>query len=501
MYSNSKIYIFFMICISLNAIDCWIVDPGPLVIATKGEVWPEPQIYNKSEDFLILRPKYFKIKINSSACTILDEAIVRYLKIIENDADLEKRGFNGEIATNIIDTKLWLKDDHFKGYLDNLTIDFNGPCEEKMLPTFDMLEDYKLDINLEESKLTSDSVWGILRGLESFSQMFYLNADFFVLQINLTHIEDFPRFPHRGLLLDTSRHFIPKPYILKTLDAMAFNKLNVFHWHITDDQSFPYQSIKFPELSQKGAYHPIVQIYTQADIAEIIEYARLRGIRVLTEFDTPGHTRSWGEAITGLLTPCYNNSKKTGHYGPIDPTNEKNFDFLKEFFQEIAQVFPDKFIHLGGDEVPFDCWSSNPDIINFMKKKNITDNYPALESYYIQKLINIVDKLNSSSIVWEEVFVNGVTLPKETIVHVWIGNGKDVLNKVTKSGRHALLSSCWYLDHLSTGGDWRKFYECDATDFPGNETQKKLVLGGEACMWAEVVNQYNVISRDRKSVV
>lgn len=129
----------------------------------------------------------------------------------------------------------------------------------------------------------------------------------FQLKIKRQIIEDKPRLPHRGLLLDTSRHFLPVKDILLTLDAMSYNKLNVFHWHIVDDNSFPFESAIFPELSSKGAYHPSM-IYKRSDIEEIINFARLRGIRVIPEFDTPGHTESWGQGYPELLTKCYGTS-------------------------------------------------------------------------------------------------------------------------------------------------------------------------------------------------
>lgn len=134
------------------------------------------------------------------------------------------------------------------------------------------------------------------------------------------------------------------------LDGMAYNKMNVFHWHIVDDHSFPYESIKFPELT-KGAYHDSM-IYSQKDVAKIIEYARMRGIRVMPEFDTPGHTRSWGASHPELLTAC--GGPYQGKLGPINPIIDSNYDFIFELLEEVFRVFPDKYSHLGGDEVGFE---------------------------------------------------------------------------------------------------------------------------------------------------
>lgn len=135
------------------------------------------------------------------------------------------------------------------------------------------------------------------------SKIIYKNKN---LQLKMTsqQIYDKPRMPHRGLLLDTSRHFIPVDDILLILDGMSYNKLNVFHWHIVDDNSFPYESSAFPKLSLKGSYHPTM-VYSAYNIRKIIEYARIRGIRVIPEFDTPAHTTSWGQGHPELLTQCY----------------------------------------------------------------------------------------------------------------------------------------------------------------------------------------------------
>ncbi|KAL1129697.1 hypothetical protein AAG570_012641 [Ranatra chinensis] len=317
--------------------------------------------------------------------------------------------------------------------------------------------------------------------------------------INDSQVSDGPRFPHRGLLIDTSRHYLPKPIIQKMLTAMESNKMNVLHWHIVDDESFPYSSKLYPSLSAQGAYNSGGFVYTDNDIKEIVEFARLRGIRVVPEFDTPGHTRSWGEGIPNLLTRCYTGSAPNGQLGPINPTDENNYIILKRLFGEIIQLFPDSYLHLGGDEVEHTCWSSNPNIRDFMKTHNMTQ-ISDLEDLHMRRMFDIVNELNTSSVVWQEAFTRGVKLPKSTLVQVWLGKASNLLKMVTSAGYRALLSSCWYLDHFGNdlyggGGDWKKFYRCDPLDFPGTEDQKRLVLGGEACMWGEYVDETNVLQR------
>lgn len=183
-----------------------------------------------------------------------------------------------------------------------------------------------------------------------------------------------------------------------------------------------------------------------------------------------------------------------GKLGPINPTIDENYDFIFSLFEELVEVFPDLYFHLGGDEVGFECWQSNQDILNYMKQFNIS-SFVQLEEFYIQKIIDKVSALKKNSIVWQEVYTNGVRLPEKTVVHVWTGDSKRLLSQITRDKLPALLSSCWYLDHLSTGGDWVKFYKCDPWDFIGNDEQKKLVQGGEACMWSESVDDSNIIQR------
>lgn len=460
----------------------------PTVQPSVGQVWPKPQMIQSTTTYMIVRPSTFKFTTTGHDCDILQDALKRYIDIMFNSSKSER-------LTN----QPWIKNEAFNGYLDEVSVNLISACEET--PYHYMDEHYEIKIDSPdapgEGTIIAQKIWGILRGLETFSQLLITDASAF--SVNSTQIMDFPRFNHRGIMLDTSRHYLPVDVLLQNLELMAMNKFNVFHWHVVDDQSFPYVSTAFPNLSKMGAYTSR-HVYTADDVAAVVEFARLRGIRVLPEFDTPGHTESWGPGQPGLLTPCYVGSKPTGTFGPIDPTNEDNYEFLKNFFTEVTtQRFIDHYIHLGGDEVSFECWKSNPNITTYMTQHNITGDYSKLEQVYISKLLDTIANLPNKNgyLVWQEVFDNGVKIANDTVVHIWRNPSafQDELSKVTEAGYQTILSSCWYLNYISYGVDWNKYYECDPTDFNGTDAQKKLVLGGEACMWGEFVDRTNLISR------
>lgn len=462
---------------------------------TIGMPWPLPQQYVIYKSYMAFKPDNFKFITNDDNCTILKNAIKRYEQLMFLDKCLSQDNIYIE-KDNLFKQQRkfsnFAKDDN---YLYNISVKINK-CEE--WPHMNMDEQYLLKINSPDipgqGLLYSNTVWGALRGLETLSQIIYQNSNGMFI-VNSTFILDYPRFSHRGVLLDTSRHFIPVNILLQNLDAMAQNKMNVFHWHIVDDQSFPYVSKLYPNLSTKGAFNPKTHIYSLNDVANVINYARERGIRVLPEFDTPGHTLSWGKGQPNLLTPCFNKGVSDGTFGPIDPTVESSYNFLSSFFAEVAKIFPDSYVHLGGDEVSFDCWKSNPNITAFMKKHKFGSDYSKLEEYYESRLLEIISKLKKSYIVWQEVFDNKVKVKPDTVIHVWKNPQSEEMARVTAAGFNSLLSTCWYLNYINYGSDWSSFYLCDPYAFNGTEKQKKLVLGGEACMWGEYVDGVNVMSR------
>ncbi|KOC61341.1 Beta-hexosaminidase subunit beta, partial [Habropoda laboriosa] len=446
--------------LAVRWVECLNPDAGSWVQATHGEPWPLPNLRRVGNAFYLLRASTFQFNVVGETCDIVTDAIERYGAIILTEARIAKIYSLGLPRSS-------RDNGTARGTLSALDIRLGESCEKdgNHWPHLQMKESYTLSINETSTvaNLVAESVWGILRGLETFSQLLFPAGDGSNLKVRCQTIVDRPKLPHRGLLLDTSRHYLPIQDILLTLDAMSYNKMNVLHWHIVDG---------------------------------IVEYARLRGIRVMPEFDTPGHTRSWGLAYPDLLTTCYDvKGRPNGKLGPMNPTNPNLYEFLRHLFAEIVQVFPDQYVHLGGDEVPFDCWMSNPEITAYMKRRNITKNYEVLESEYIGNVLQITKSLQASTIVWQEVFENGVVLPNTTVVHVWTGLWQKKLENVVKAGHPVLLSACWYLDHIAGGGDWLKFYRCDPLSFNGASNVTNLMLGGEACMWGEFVDRNNVHSR------
>ncbi|XP_027376119.1 beta-hexosaminidase subunit beta-like [Bos indicus] len=445
-------------------------------------LWPLPLSVMTTPRLLYLSPRndFFGHSPTSKAgpsCAVLQEAFRRYYDYIFGF-------YKWPLGSDNIPREMELQKLEVSVIMD-------PECDS--FPSITSDESYTLLVKGSVATLTANRVWGVLRGLETFSQLIYQNS-YGTFTANESNIVDSPRFPHRGILIDTSRHFLPVKTILKTLDAMAFNKFNVLHWHIVDDQSFPYQSISFPELSNKGSYS-LSHVYTPNDVHTVIEYARLRGIRILPEFDSPGHTASWGKGQEDLLTPCYHAREPSGTFGPINPILNSTYSFLSKLFKEISTVFPDEFIHLGGDEVNFNCWKSNPAVLRFMRNKRF-GKIEKLQSFYMQMVLDMISAMKKRSVVWQEVYDDEGELTPGTVVQVWKKQNFPMkLSQVTAAGFPVILSAPWYLDLISYGEDWRQYYSVKPLNFAGTPEQKQLVIGGEACIWGEYVDATNLTPR------
>ncbi len=348
-------------------------------------------------------------------------------------------------------------------------------------------ESYTLEITPQGAQMKAPTVVGALRGLETFYQLVSADKDGYYLPIVV--IRDKPRFPWRGLLIDVCRHWEPVEVIKRNLDGMAVVKLNVLHWHLSEDQGFRVESLKYPKLHQMGSDG---LYYTQDQIRDVVAYARERGIRVVPEFDLPGHATSWlvGYPEFASAPGPYQIERKFGVFDPtFDPTREEVYQFLDGFFGEMAALFPDAYMHIGGDENNGRQWNSNPKIQAFMKEQGLKDNH-ALQAYFNRRVLQILQKHGKKMIGWDEIF--HPDLPSSIVVQSWRGQAS--LVEGAKKGYSGILSFGYYLDHILPAA---RHYGVDplAPDSGLDEQQAARILGGEACMWAEHVGPETIDSR------
>ena len=366
-----------------------------------------------------------------------------------------------------------------------LIIHCEGPG--KSIPSVSENESYRIDITRRQAVLSAPTVVGALRGLETLLQLVDADRDGYFLPG--VQIDDQPRFPWRGLLIDVARHFEPVEVLKRNLDAMAAVKLNVFHWHLTEDQGFRVESKKFPKLHQLGSDG---NYYTQEQIKDVIAYARDRGIRVMPEFDIPGHSTSWlvGHPELGSAPGPYTIERRPGIFEPaLDPTREDVYKFLEAFLGEMAALFPDDYLHIGGDENEGKQWDRNPAIQAYMKQKGIKDNH-ALQAYFNTRLLKILQKHGKKMIGWDEILQP--ELPRDVVIHSWRGTA--ALADAARKGYDGILSNGYYIDLIQPAS---QHYVPDP--LPADSTltpeEAKHVLGGEATMWSEWVTQDTIDSR------
>jgi hexosaminidase len=304
-------------------------------------------------------------------------------------------------------------------------------------------EAYQLKISSKQIQLRARHVTGIKHGLNTLQQLIQRHSDKTVLPA--LRIEDEPRFSWRGLLLDPARRFLPIADIKRQLDLMAAVKLNVLHLHLTDDQGWRFESKVFPKLQQVGGKDGY---YTQDELAELVLYAKERGIRVVPEIDVPGHTTALGLAYPELMTapaPTAAEIHWGVHPAVLDPSNEQVYVFLQQLLSEVAEVFPDPYLHIGGDEVLPDRWQQNSAVQAFMQQQKLAD-VGALQAYFNRRVELILKSLGKTMIGWDEVLDDG--LPDSVVVQSW--RGTESLFQAAEKGHAAILSTGFYLDQPQT---------------------------------------------------
>jgi hexosaminidase len=358
----------------------------------------------------------------------------------------------------------------------------------KEIQDLDEDESYTLQISNLGAKINAANPLGALHGLQTFLQLVEAAPGGFSVP-NL-YIEDRPRFAWRGLMIDSCRHFIPLEAIKRNLDGMEAVKLNVFHWHLSENQGFRVESKTFPKLQELGSDG---MYYTQAEVREAIAYARDRGIRVIPEFDMPGHSTAWFVGYPELASGPgpFAIERRWGVFDPaMDPAREETYKFLDKFLGEMAKLFPDHYFHIGGDEVNGKQWDANPKIQAFMRERGLKNN-EELQRYFNQQVVKILEKNHKTMVGWDEILAPG--LPKDSVIQSW--RGSKSMAEAARQGYRSLLSNGYYLDYMWPAS---QHYAVDPmTEETASLTaeEKARILGGEACLWAEFISPENMDSR------
>ena len=442
--------------------------------AQKVALMPMPASAQRADGVLTVTPAHgessFTMSYGATHDARLEAAAMRMVDRLD-------RTCGGEVRKSVLTAQ--------PGAGATLQISVNGPGEA--VQGIDEDESYSLKVTPEGAKLNAATDVGAMRGMETLLQL-ASDANGVCVMPAIT-IEDSPRFRWRGLSLDTSRHFEPIDAVKRTIDGMAIAKLNVFHWHLSDDQGFRAESEKFPKLTEIGSGG---LFYTQDQMRDVVAYARARGIRVIPEFDMPGHTSSWilaypelgsGEDIKAL--PIVFGTPQA----ELDPSRESTYKFIDAFVGEMSTIFPDAYFHIGGDETAGTGWMANPKIRAFMQKKGFAGP-PELQAYFNQRLLPILKKHGKQMIGWDEIL--NPALPKDIVIQSWRGEAS--LAAGAKQGYEGILSAPYYLDAEKTSA---QMFLADPV--PADTTldagQQKLILGGEVCMWAEQLDAETLDSR------
>ncbi|HEY4949519.1 MAG TPA: family 20 glycosylhydrolase [Candidatus Acidoferrales bacterium] len=349
-------------------------------------------------------------------------------------------------------------------------------------------ESYVLDVSSAGAKLTAPNPLGAMHGLQTFLQLVQVTPEGYA--VPAIHVEDSPRFPWRGLSVDVSRHFISMEVLKRNVDGMAAAKMNVLHLHLSDDQGFRLESREFPKLQELGSDG---MYYRQSEMRELIAYASDRGIRVVPEFDTPGHSTAWFVGYPDLSSGAgpYQIERRWGIFDPaMDPTRESTYKFLDKFIAEMAAIFPDRYFHIGGDEVNGKQWDANPKISEFKQAHSLKNN-EELQQYFTSRVEKIVSKHHKLMVGWDEILAPG--MPKDIVIQSWRGQAS--LDEAARQGYRGILSSGYYLDAIQPA---EQHYLVDPLSGAGatlTAEQQKLILGGEACMWEEFASDESIESR------
>ena len=385
----------------------------------------------------------------------------------------------------------------------------NDNCIAISIIPNDTTEQYRLLVN-KQNILLEGGTRGVVRGLSTLVQLCYHGLEH-KAKIPCLKIFDAPVFQYRGVHLDVCRHFMPKEFVKRYIDLIAFHKMNTFHWHLTDDQGWRIEIKKYPKLTEIGAWRNGSMIgpyrdqkfdtiryggfYSQQEIREIVAYASQRQINIIPEIEMPGHAQAALAAYpeyscTGNVTEV---AKGWGVFEDVFCVKDSTFTFLEDILSEVMDMFPSKYIHIGGDECPKERWKACPKCVLVKTSNNLKDEHE-LQSYFIQRIEKFINSKGRKIIGWDEILEGGLA-PNATVMS-WRGEEGGIA--AAKSGHSAIMTpgSHCYFDHyqgersaepLAFGGftPLEKVYAYQPVPDSLNNTEATYILGAQANLWTE----------------
>lgn len=388
-------------------------------------------------------------------------------------------------------------------------------------------EGYELDVATNGVVIRAPDTAGLFYGAQTFLQLF--QPEIFATKpaspdkqwvAQAVHIEDQPRFKWRGVMLDVSRHFFTKEEVKRLLDEMAAQKFNTFHWHLVDDQAWRLEIKKYPQLTQIGAWRKDIGFgldpksskaygpdgryggfYTQDDIREVVAYAQSRHITIVPEIEMPGHATAALSAFPDL--GCFKDLGTVDigagvHHGIFCPANDQVYEFLGDILTEVFALFPGKYVHIGGDEVPKDNWQKCPKCQALIKEKGLKNEHE-LQSYFVKRMESFVSSKGRNIIGWSEIAEGG--LAQNAAVMDWVGGGIEAAN----TGHNVVMSPTThcYLDYYQSTNraaeprsignfiSLNKVYSFEPISEKMDPKLHSHVLGLQGNLWTEYIASFS----------
>ena len=393
-----------------------------------------------------------------------------------------------------------------KNYFPKKTIFSKSPSSKNFEIKIDETKNedasfYELSIG-KEFIVVKGGKKGVFYGLQTLFQLIVLNYDSISNSIRLPclEIKDQNSFEHRGFLMDCCRHFFSVKTIKKYIDLLALYKMNVLHWHLTEDQGWRIEIDKYPKLNTVGSWREDSTgkyggFYTKKEIREIVKYAKERYIEVIPEIELPGHSQA---AIASYpYLSC--ESKKiqvANSWGVFKDIycagNDSVFIFLEDIFQEITELFPSNRIHIGGDEAPKFRWENCEKCQKRMAQENLKDEHE-LQSYFIERIAKVLEKKNKSIIGWDEIIESKIN--SDVTIQSWRGFSGGI--QAVKEGKKTIMSptSHCYFDYDINSIDLEKVYNFNPIPPEIDSLESELIIGGECNLWSERIPSEKELDR------